>query len=314
MVKKKSHIPISTTPGSAPTQGTRTAPADQVPDAACGWPDEFGPWRRALFLAGAVAVLAIMVFSAASMGGLTAVKIALAALIGATDPGQVSSANFDLATVAWGLGAVVLTGLIHPALGISLIVLGRSWLDGYTFPLDNIYFTWAIYLLCVLWMIRVLRGQEALRMPAPGIIIAVVVLWLFVTAPSSTQYYATSQMLWLWLGYGILFIMCLNLARNPRVSGMLLAVFLAALTFQAIFSILHFEFLLPFLRKAVQNPAILRRYFHTDVISPEMARRFMVNRAFGTMLFPNALAAYLLLGFPFVLFMLAPFTVPAWTF
>ena len=306
MGKKKSRIPASPAPDREPRQSGSTPVAPLSPEDSLRWPEEFGPWRRALFLAGAAAALALMVFTAASVGGLTAVKIMLASLIGAADPGQVSPANFDLATVTWGLGAVVLTGLIHPALGIGLIVLGRSWLDGYTFPLDNIYFTWAIYLLCLVWLVRTLRKREDFQMPAPALMLAALLVWLYATARFSTQYYATSQMLWLWLGYGVLFVMCLNFTRNPRVSGTLLAVFLAALFLQAAFSILHFEFLLPFLRKAVQNPAILRRYFHTDVISPEMARRFMVNRAFGTMLFPNALAAYLLLGLPLVLFLLGP--------
>lgn len=307
MAKKKARVP-----GQAPLEreaarAAQPVPADAAEEAPCRWPEILGPWPKAVFLAGAAAALAVMVFAAASLGGFTALKIALAALLGTGSPDQVSPANFDIASVAWGLSAVVLTGLIHPVLGIGLVLLGRSWLDGYTFPLDNIYFTWSIYLLCVLWLLRVLRKQDTFRMPPPVVIMAAVVFWLFATASFSIQYYATYQMLWLWLGYGVLFVMCLNITCDRRVSGILLAIFLAALGLQAAFSILHFEFLLPFLRKAVMNPAILRRYFNTDVISPEMARRFMVNRAFGTLLFPNALAAYLLLGLPFVLFMLAPF-------
>jgi hypothetical protein len=305
MAKKKSNT--SGRNRNADKGGTLAAAPVWEDESPCRWPESLAPWRTALFMAIASGALAALAYGAAALGGFTALKITLAALLGSGTPENVYTSNYDIATVIWGLGSIALAGYVHPALGISLLVLGRSWLDGYTFPLDNIYFTWSIYLLCMLWAIRLLRSKRPLHFPPPVLIFAAVIVWIFATAPFSIQYYNTSQMLWLWLGYGLLFLLCLNTSREPGVSNILLTVFLVALGMQAVFSILHFEFLLPYLRKIVQNPAVLRRYFNTDAISPEMARRFMVNRAFGTMLFPNALAAYLLLGIPFVLFMSVPY-------
>ena len=169
----------------------------QDDDSGLRWPDEFIPWRSALFMAGAVVVLAALVFGAASLGGFTALKSAWAARLGAGAPELVYSSNFDIATVFWGLGTVVFLGIIHPALGIGAIVLARSWLDGYTFPLDNVYFTWSICALCILWLIRALRGRKPLFIPTPAWMFSALLVYLFLTARYSSQYYNTYQLLWL---------------------------------------------------------------------------------------------------------------------
>lgn len=273
----------------------------------CRWPEALAPWRTALFMACASAALAALAFGAAALGGFTALKIFLASLLGSGTPENVYTSNYDIATIIWSLGSILLAGYVHPMLGISLLVLGRSWLDGYTFPMDNIYFSWSIYLLFILWFVRMLRTKRSLYLPTPAILFAAILVWLFATARFSIQYYNTSLMLWLWLGYGILFLLSLNVSRERGMSTILLTVFLIAAGMQAIFSILHFEYLLPYLRRIVQNPAVLQHYFLTNVITSEMARRFMVNRAFGTMLYPNALAAYLLLSIPFTMFMAIPY-------
>ncbi len=271
------------------------------------WPFPFVPPQTALFIAGAVGVLAVIVFGASLLGGFTAVKILLASLLGVTSLEQVSSSNNDIALVLFGLGTVMLAGIVHPTLGIGLILLVRSWLDGYTFSLDNVYFTWSIYLLCILWLMHVFVYKTEIVFPIPAFIFFSMLLYLFAIRGFSDQYYNTCLLFWIWLGYGFLFLLSLNTTRDPRISGILMTIFLVGMGAQAVFSILHFEYLLPFLRRVVQDPAVLRRYFNTDVISPDMARRFMVNRAFGTMLFPNALAAYLILGIPFLLAMFKPY-------
>lgn len=263
------------------------------------WPDEFASPRRALFLAIASAVLAAMVFTAASVGGFTALKISLAEWFRLTTPELVSAANFDVATVVWSMTTALFLGLIHPSLGIGLLILLRPWLDGYTFFSDNVYFTWSIYFLCMIWLVRVIRQKTDIYTPPQVLIFASLMAVLFFTTRYSYQYFNTYQHLWLWLGYAILFFLTLNAARNRALWGMLLTIFLLGVGVQALFSILHFEYLLPHLRRMIQDPVMLQRYFNTTTISPEMARRFNVNRAFGSMLFPNALAAYLLIAIPF---------------
>ncbi len=272
------------------------------------WPETFSPPRVTTFMVAASLVLGVMVFVTASLDGFTALKIGLAQHLGLTMPELVSTANFDVAFVIWGLGTVVLMGLIHPCLGLCMLVLARAWLDGYTFPGDNIYFTWSIYLLLALWLVKPLRRRAPIRTPMPATLYGAFILMIFITTRYTSQYYTTYQLLWLWIGYGALFLLIVNAVRDTAAFNLSLTVFLFAMGLQAVFSILHFEYLLPFLREVIKDPAVLRSFFNTNVITPELARRFMVNRAFGSMLFPNALAAYLLLGIPFACVM----TVPYW--
>ncbi len=295
-------------PAATPQAGPKTTPFSLPEDScACFWPEALIPKHRALFMMGAAFVLAVLVFGAASVGGFTALKISLASLLGVSAPEQVYASNFDIAYVLFAIVLVALAGSVHPGLGIGLIVLARSWTDGYTFPLDNIYFTWSICLLGAIWLVGVLKRKERIHFPVPAYLFSGLLLIMAVTLPFAYQYYNTYSLFWLWVGYGFLFLLTLNTMRNTTVSGVLLTIFMIAMAAQAVFSILHFEYLLPYLRQVVQDPAVLRQYFKTDVMSADMARRFMVNRAFGTMLFPNALAAYLLLGLPFLLAMVVPY-------
>lgn len=263
------------------------------------WPEGFAPVRLSLFLVAASAVLAAMMFSAASLGAFTAVKISLAEWLGLTRPDMVSAANFDVATVVWAMGTALFLGIIHPCLGIGLLLLLRPWLDGYTFFSDNVYFTWSIYGLCALWLIRLLKQGKRLQTPPPALLLAAMLCVFFVGSRFTYQYYNTYQHLWLWVGYVSLFFLVISAVRSRAVWGIVFTIFLFGVGLQAFFSVLHFEYLLPHLRRAIQDPAMLQRYFGTTDINPELARRFNVNRAFGSMLFPNALAAYLLLGIPF---------------
>ncbi|NLN92167.1 MAG: O-antigen ligase family protein [Candidatus Hydrogenedens sp.] len=165
--------------------------------------------------------------------------------------------------------------------------------------MDNIYFVWSIYFITILWLARVFQGKEKLSLSVPVMMLSVLFVYLLATLRFSWQYGHSYPILWLWAGYLCLFVVSFHVTREVALRKMLLFVFLAAMGAQALFSILHFEFLLPYLRTIVQNPLVLRRYFNTDVITPDLARRFMVNRAFGTMLFPNTLAGFLILGIPF---------------
>lgn len=262
------------------------------------WPQDFAPPRRALFMVAASALVAAMVFSAASLGGFTALKISLALWLDLTTPDAVSAANYDVATVIWAMSTALFLGIIHPSLGIGLLLVLRPWLDGYTFFSDNVYFTWSIYLLCALWLIKIFKQKKQIHFPVPAAILAMLMLVCFVITRYSYQYFNTYQHLWLWLGYAALFMLTLNTTRNKSAWSIVLTVFLFGVGLQALFSILHFEYLLPHLRRVIQDPLMLQRYFGTNTINPEMARRFNVNRAFGSMLFPNALAAYMLLAIP----------------
>jgi O-antigen ligase len=49
------------------------------------------------------------------------------------------------------------------------------------------------------------------------------------------------------------------------------------------------------------NPRLLMFHFGTPTLTPELASRLNANRAFGSFLFANALAAYLILGIPYMI-------------
>ena len=264
------------------------------------WPADFASPRTAVFMAACCAVLGFIVFVAALLGALGAVKILLATVMGMYNPAMVSESNFDLAAVVWGLGAIILGGIIHPSIGIAVLVLFRPWIDGYTFPTDNLYFVAGVFVLTAFWAVRVaLRGGRirGLCFAAP------LALWLLVALAglhSSWQYDATCRQLMLWFSYLMLFVLTVNSATSRMSVGIMLGGACAAMGLEGLFAILHYEFLLPFLREIVKEPGVLQQFFNTDVITPELARRFSINRAFGSVLFPNSLAAYLLLGMPVV--------------
>ncbi len=264
------------------------------------WPDDFASPRTAMVMAACCAALGFIVFVAALLGALGAVKILLASIMGMYNPAMVSESNFDLATVVWGLGAIILGGIVHPSVGIAVLVLFRPWIDGYTFPTDNLYFVAGVFVLTAFWAVRVaLRGGRVrgLAFAAP------LALWLLVALAglySTWEFDSTCRQVLLWFSYLMLFVLTVNSATSRVSVGVMLGGACVAMGLEGLFAILHYEFLLPFLREIIKEPGVLQQYFGTDTVTPELARRFAINRAFGSVLFPNSLAAYLLLGTPVV--------------
>ena len=97
------------------------------------WPKSFASPRRTVFLVAASLLTAAIVFPTASVGGFTAFKISLAELLNLTTPELVSPANYDVACVLWAMTTVLFMGLVHPCLGIGVLLLLRPWLDGIRF-------------------------------------------------------------------------------------------------------------------------------------------------------------------------------------
>jgi len=97
-------------------------------------PVDFAPVRTAVFMAGGCAVLGAMLFLAALFGAMGPVKIALASVLGMYNPAMVSDSGFDLAVAVWGLWAILLGGVVHPSIGIAVLVLFRPWITGTRSP------------------------------------------------------------------------------------------------------------------------------------------------------------------------------------
>jgi len=188
------------------------------------------------------------------------------------------------------------------ALGLTVPILLRPILDGVTYPTDNFYFVWAILLLFALWGTRALMRGEAIHLGTPALLLAGFWVVAAVTALSTIQVDATYRTLVLWAGHFFLLLLVLNGIRSRTALAIVLGAFVAASLAETLWSLVHFKYVLPHVRELVtSNPRLLVRHFGTDHPSPELVHRLQVNRAFGSLLFPNALAAFLILGIPFML-------------
>lgn len=279
-------------PGAAKTS---TAARDWRAD----WPEDFASPHTAAVMAGCVVSLGLMLFVAASFSLLGPVKTMLAELIGVYNPQMIPPGDFGLAAVVWGLGAVVMAGIVHPSAGLALLLLFRPWIDGYTYPVANLYFVAGILIVAAFWLVRAAARGGPWRGGAGAAslagFVAVAALGLLTTWQTDN----TARQLLLWLSYLLLFLLSANCAGSPAARRLVVGGLLAAVFLEAWYAILHFHYLLPEARRAVQeNPEVLRQYFNTDTITPELARRLNRSRAFGTLLFPNSLAGFLLLGVP----------------
>ncbi len=264
------------------------------------WPDTFASPRKSVAISLGVLVWLALVGVLAGFGYLESVKVFVAWFLGLSNPMDVAGGNWDIAAVLMGLGLVVGGGLVHPGIGLGVLLLVRSFLDGYTYPTDNFYFAWGGMLLFVLWGVRVLLRGEQVKVGAAGILLGALVLLGAFTMVGTVQFNTTYRQVLLWFSYLLVFVLTLNIVQRRGVYMPLMVLFFIGFLAQAVFALLHFYYLLPFLRHMLMNSTEMRlQYFGVSEFSPEMIQRFNVNRAFGSMLYPNTLAGFLILGIPF---------------
>lgn len=287
---------------SKPPEGGTTNGPKTVSSGAgvrTAWPDEFASPKAAIAIVGTLLMLGGVLFGLAYFNHLLWLKVILGYLIGLFDPAYVQPTSWDLAIVLWGLALAVGAGCVHPCFGLIVLALFRPWLDGYTFPTDNMYFLWGILVFFALCGARSLFRGEAIRFGIPILLLAGFCAVGTLTLASSLQFNRSFRELLLWFSYLALFLVSSNTLRNRTTIGLVLVGIAVAMAAETVFSLLHYHYMLPYLRRIVQDPQVLRYFFETDQVTPELARRLNVNRAFGSMLFPNALAGFLILGIPF---------------
>ncbi len=188
------------------------------------------------------------------------------------------------------------------ALVLGGIALLRPWQDGMTFPSINNYYLWVQAGLFALVSARMLVRREVLRFPLLVALLASFLALAVLATVGTVQYNNSYRTLLIWVGHFFLFVVASQVLRRPRSIAIVLSGFVLGAFAEAVFSVVHLKYYLPLVRERVQSdPGLVQRYFSAGEINPEIARRLNTNRAFGTFLFPNALAGYMLLCVPFAL-------------
>jgi tetratricopeptide (TPR) repeat protein len=187
------------------------------------------------------------------------------------------------------------------ALGLAPIVILRPWLDGLTYPTDNFYYTWGILALFALWAAKVTLRAEPVRFGIPLLLLGGFWAVAAMTFLGTVQVDTTYRALVIWAGHLCLFILVTNGIRSRTAIGIVLVAFVTTSLVETIYSLIHFRYILPFVREAVlQDPSLAKEHFGTTQLNAALVHRLQVNRAFGSLLFPNALAAFLILSLPYV--------------
>ncbi len=277
-------------------------PADEG-GASLLWPVDFAPPRKALLALFCVVAWGGILALLAVGNDLLGLKKALLILAGARmEPvlGAASLHSVDIAVVLAGFVLVIGAGYVHVSLGLAVVLALRPWLDGFTYPTDNFYFLWAVLYLVGLWSVRQLREPRPLRGPYPLILLSIYFGFCLLSAVNSIQFDATYRELLHWAACGATFFLAINATPHPTSRAIVLLGLFAGMAGQALFAYPHLWYVLPWLREYLQeDPSRLAQWFKgATEFTPELARRFNLNRAFASMVFPNALAALLILGIP----------------
>ncbi|MCX8064775.1 MAG: O-antigen ligase family protein [Candidatus Hydrogenedentes bacterium] len=213
-----------------------------------------------------------------------------------------SPGSLDIGVVVLGLWLITGLSLIHPCISISLLCLLRCWLDGYTYPTDNAYFMWGATIVGCFFVTNTYIRRESLKYNPILIVIAIFVVVSVLLLPFSYQVGRSYRTAMLWISYTVLLIVIYNIAKNNWSSKTLVWALLITLGLQTWYAFLHYHYVLPFLRKSLMlDPSLRIKFFGTVELSRELIYRFNMNRAFGTMLFPNALAGFIILILPLCL-------------
>ena len=211
--------------------------------------------------------------------------------------------SIDIGIVFASLVSVAGLAIIHPIFGICGISLIRCWLDGYTYPTDNTYFVWAIILVSLSYIIRTFLLREKIRLDIHTITLLSFIFILILLLPVSWQIGKTYRHLILWASYALLFLSAYGSIKTTSQKNILTWVILLTLGLQTWYAFYHFQYVLPFLRKSLlMDPSLRIKFFGTAELSKELIYRFNINRAFGTMLFPNALGGFIILLLPIVIY------------
>lgn len=187
------------------------------------------------------------------------------------------------------------------AIGLTPLILFRPWLDGITYPAANFYFVWGVVALACIFVVRMLVHGSEPRFKLGTALLAGFWLVGLLTITTTVQYDSTYRAVVIWAGYVFLLLAIVNAVRTRTAFAIVLTAFLASVLVESAYSLFHYRYILPLVRETVlRDPLLVRARFGADLASAELAHRLQVNRAFGSLLYPNALAAFLVLALPIV--------------
>ncbi|PCJ51251.1 MAG: hypothetical protein COA73_17970, partial [Candidatus Hydrogenedentota bacterium] len=189
----------------------------------------------------------------------------------------------------------------YVALGLALLLVFRPMRDGVTYPSFNLYLMAIIWVLAILVLIPVFRRGQAIRCRIPLGLFAGYLLAAYFTGFASIQSDVSHRELVHQLSYFFLFFVVSNGIRTRLGLGIVLGSVVVAGFMEAIYSILHANYILPYVRQQIiDNPRLIVSYFQTETpeLTAEIKNRLEMQRAFGSFLFPNALGGYLVLCIP----------------
>lgn len=185
------------------------------------------------------------------------------------------------------------------AAAIGAILFFRPFIDGITFADYNVPFTWASAAIAAFWGVMVLVGRMQVRFLLPVSLLAVFLFVAVATAPFTIQYSTTYRGLINWSGYLLLFCVAANALRSRLSIGIVLGLFVVASMAEAIWAVLQVTYGMPLQRAMImKNPEMANVIFAQGAGTDAMRARLESNRAYGTFLFANALACWLIVGIP----------------
>lgn len=187
------------------------------------------------------------------------------------------------------------------ALGLGILIYWRPWQDGIVAADSNAAFLMGALLLFVMWSGRGLYWGRLAIPAVPCLLLAGFLVAAWLSGWRSVQYHATQTAFTIWCGHAMVFVLAASL-RSGVAMGFLLAFVTVTSAAEALFSIIHLKYSLPETRIYVRNyPAAAEQLFGHE-LNPALVHRLNSNRAFGTLLFANALATWLVAAIPISLF------------
>lgn len=274
-----------------------------TPPHASHWPEAFASPRQCVLVAVGITGWAVILGMFALGNDLLGLKQALMIVAGARMEPMLaldSMQSVDIAAVLFAFVVVIGMGYVHVSLGMAVVLAVRPWLDGFVYEGDNVYFLWAAMYLLVVWAARQWRTPRPLRGLLPLGLLALFWLLCAFSALWSIQYSTTHQGLLYWAYYGVILFLSINATQSRAARGVVLVGFFAGLAGQALYAYAYLAYVLPWMRDYMaKDPRRLAQFFSgLTEFTPEIARRMSMNRASASMVFPNALAALLILGIP----------------